>query len=85
MRASITEQLAGRGSGTNRRGAPCRVPGRDAAHLEATFSLIERTGSLDPSMRDILAASGISTQAFYRCSVEGRTECSSSSTKGAVG
>jgi len=34
--------------------------------VETTFSLIQRTGSLDPSMREILAASGISTQAFYR-------------------
>jgi AcrR family transcriptional regulator len=33
---------------------------------EATFALIERTGSLDPSMREILAETGLSTQAFYR-------------------
>lgn len=33
---------------------------------EATFALIERTGSLDPSMREILAETELSTQAFYR-------------------
>jgi AcrR family transcriptional regulator len=34
--------------------------------VDATFALIERTGSLDPSMREILAETGLSTQAFYR-------------------
>jgi AcrR family transcriptional regulator len=34
--------------------------------VEATFSLIERTSSVDPSMREILAETGLSTQAFYR-------------------
>jgi AcrR family transcriptional regulator len=34
--------------------------------VDATFALIERSGSLDPSMRDILADTGLSTQAFYR-------------------
>ena len=34
--------------------------------VEATYELIERTGSLDPSLRDILAHTGLSTQAFYR-------------------
>jgi len=34
--------------------------------VEATYELVERTGSLEPSMRDILAHSGVSTQAFYR-------------------
>ena len=34
--------------------------------VEATYDLIERTGSLDPSLRDILAHTGLSTQAFYR-------------------
>ncbi len=36
--------------------------------VDATYELIERTGSLDPSLRDILAHTGLSTQAFYRCS-----------------
>jgi AcrR family transcriptional regulator len=34
--------------------------------VEATYDLVERTGNLDPSMRQILAHSGLSTQAFYR-------------------
>jgi AcrR family transcriptional regulator len=34
--------------------------------VDTTFSLIERTGSLEPSMREILAETGLSTQAFYR-------------------
>jgi AcrR family transcriptional regulator len=34
--------------------------------VDTTFALIERTGSLDPSMREILAETGLSTQAFYR-------------------
>ena len=34
--------------------------------LEATYDLIEQTGNVDPSLREILAASNLSTQAFYR-------------------
>jgi AcrR family transcriptional regulator len=34
--------------------------------VETTFALIERSGSVDPSMREILAETGLSTQAFYR-------------------
>jgi AcrR family transcriptional regulator len=34
--------------------------------VEITFGLIERTGTLDPSLRDILRETGLSTQAFYR-------------------
>ena len=34
--------------------------------LEATYDLIERTGKVDPSLRDILTATDLSTQAFYR-------------------
>jgi AcrR family transcriptional regulator len=34
--------------------------------VDTTFSLIERTGSLDPSIRELLAEAGLSTQAFYR-------------------
>jgi len=34
--------------------------------VEATFELVERTGDVDPSMRQILAHTGLSTQAFYR-------------------
>jgi AcrR family transcriptional regulator len=34
--------------------------------VEATYALIERSGSVDPSLRDILRETGLSTQAFYR-------------------
>jgi AcrR family transcriptional regulator len=34
--------------------------------VDATYRLIERTGTVDPSMRDILRETGLSTQAFYR-------------------
>ena len=67
MRASITEQLAGRAVERTVAGRRAEYEAEMRRIVEATFSLIQRTGSLDPSMRDILAASGISTQAFYRC------------------
>jgi len=34
--------------------------------VEATYRVIEKTGSADPPLRDILKASGLSTQAFYK-------------------
>lgn len=34
--------------------------------LDATYRVIERTGELDPSLRDILRESKLSTQGFYR-------------------
>ena len=34
--------------------------------VDATFRLIEKTGSFDPPLRDILKTSGLSTQAFYK-------------------
>ncbi|WP_328405047.1 TetR family transcriptional regulator [Streptomyces sp. NBC_00390] len=34
--------------------------------IEATYTVIERTGSLDPTVRDILHESGLSNQVFYR-------------------
>jgi len=34
--------------------------------VDATFRLIEKTGSFDPPLRDILKSSGLSTQAFYK-------------------
>lgn len=34
--------------------------------LDATYRVIERTGTVDPSLRDILRETGLSTQAFYR-------------------
>lgn len=34
--------------------------------VEATYELVETTGTVDPPMRQILARTGLSTQAFYR-------------------
>jgi len=34
--------------------------------VEATYRVIERSGSFDPKLRDILRESGMSTQAFYK-------------------
>jgi AcrR family transcriptional regulator len=34
--------------------------------MEAAYELIEQTGTLEPSLRDILAHAGLSTQGFYR-------------------
>jgi AcrR family transcriptional regulator len=34
--------------------------------VDATYRLIERTGGLDPSLRDILRETKLSTQAFYK-------------------
>jgi AcrR family transcriptional regulator len=34
--------------------------------VEAAYRVIERTGSVDPRMREILTEAGLSTQAFYR-------------------
>jgi AcrR family transcriptional regulator len=63
---SLTDQLA-------RRAAERSVAERQADYaremqriVDATFDLIERTGTLNPSLRDVLAASGLSTQGFYR-------------------
>jgi AcrR family transcriptional regulator len=66
VKASITEQLADRAVERAVAGRRAEYEAEMGRIVETTFSLIQRTGSLDPSMRDILAASGISTQAFYR-------------------
>jgi len=34
--------------------------------VEATYRLIEKTGTFEPPLRDILKAAGLSTQAFYK-------------------
>jgi AcrR family transcriptional regulator len=36
------------------------------AIIEATYRVIERTGTVDPRVRDILAEAGLSSPAFYR-------------------
>jgi AcrR family transcriptional regulator len=34
--------------------------------IDATYRVVERTGSVDPTVREIIAEAGSSTQAFYR-------------------
>jgi AcrR family transcriptional regulator len=34
--------------------------------LDATYRVIQKTGTFDPTMRDLLRESGLSTQAFYK-------------------
>ena len=50
-----------------------RVAAREQAHadelrglVDAAYAVVARTGTLDPSVRAILAESGLSRQAFYR-------------------
>ena len=59
---SIVDQAMGR------RQAGRRDAYVDEVHriIEATYRVVERTGSLDPTVRDILKEAGLSTQAFYR-------------------
>jgi AcrR family transcriptional regulator len=35
--------------------------------VDATYRVIERTGQVDPSLRDVLKEAKLSTQGFYRC------------------
>ena len=63
---SLTESLA-------QRSIERSVADRRAAYVEeiekivdATYRVIQRSGELDPTLRDILKESGMSTQAFYK-------------------
>ncbi len=64
--ASMTETLARRAVDrrtAERQSEYAREMGRI---VEATYDHIEESGSLEPSLRDILRSAGISTQGFYR-------------------
>jgi len=63
---SMTEHLAHRAVQRTVAGRRAEYEREMARIVESTFALIERTGKLDPSMREILAEAGLSTQAFYR-------------------
>ncbi len=63
---SITEHLAHRAVERTVAGRRASYEREMARIVEATFAIIERTGTLDPSMREILAETGLSTQTFYR-------------------
>jgi AcrR family transcriptional regulator len=66
MHASTIEYLADRAVERTVAGRRAEYGAEMRRIVDATFALIERTGSLDPSMREILAETGLSTQAFYR-------------------
>jgi AcrR family transcriptional regulator len=66
VHTTITEKLAGRAVERRIAGRRSEYEAEVRRIVDATFALIQRTGSLDPSMRDILAEAEISTQAFYR-------------------
>jgi AcrR family transcriptional regulator len=63
---SMTEHLAHRAVERTVAGRRAEYEREMARIVESTFTIIERTGTLDPSMRAILAETGLSTQAFYR-------------------
>src|SRR5438093_4705569 len=63
---SLAESLA-------RRSVERSLAERQASYVEeiqdivdATYRVIERAGTVDPTLRDILRESGLSTQAFYK-------------------
>jgi AcrR family transcriptional regulator len=66
VQASAIEHLADRAVERTVAGRRAEYSTEMRRIVETTFSLIEHTGSLDPSMREILAETGLSTQAFYR-------------------
>jgi AcrR family transcriptional regulator len=66
VQASAIEHLADRAVERTVAGRRAEYGAEMRRIVETTFALIERTGSLDPSMREILAETGLSTQAFYR-------------------
>jgi AcrR family transcriptional regulator len=64
--SSLTARLAGRAVERSVERRRVEYEQEMARIIEATFELIRRTGTLEPSMRDILAETGLSTQTFYR-------------------
>lgn len=66
MPAPMTESLARRALERSVADRQVRYEREVRRIMEATYELIEQTGSLEPSLRDILAHAGLSTQGFYR-------------------
>jgi len=64
--ASTIEHLADRAVERTVAGRRAEYGAEVRRIVDTTFSLVERKGSLEPSMREILAEAGISTQAFYK-------------------
>jgi AcrR family transcriptional regulator len=65
-RPSMTEHLAHRAVERTVAGRRAEYEREMARIVDSTFTVIERTGTLEPSMRVILAEANLSTQAFYR-------------------
>jgi AcrR family transcriptional regulator len=62
----LTETLARRAAERAIAGRQAEIEGEMRRIVDRTLALIERTGTVDPSLREILAETGLSTQAFYR-------------------
>jgi AcrR family transcriptional regulator len=65
-RPSMTEHLAHRAVERTVAGRRAEYEREMARIVDSTFTVIDRTGTLEPSMRVILAEANLSTQAFYR-------------------
>ena len=66
MESSAIDHLADRAVERTVAGRRAKYGAEMRRIVDTTFALIERTGSLDPSMREILREADLSTQAFYR-------------------
>ncbi len=66
VRPSTIEHLADRAVERTVAGRRAEFGAEMRRIVETTFSLVQRTGSLEPSMREILAETGLSNQAFYK-------------------
>jgi AcrR family transcriptional regulator len=66
VESSAIDHLAARAVERTMAGRRAKYGAEMRRIVDLTFGLIERTGSLDPSMREILRETGLSTQAFYR-------------------
>ncbi len=63
---SMTETLARRAVEKTSADRQAHYAQEMARIVEATYDYVERTGNLEPSLREILAHCGLSTQGFYR-------------------
>jgi AcrR family transcriptional regulator len=63
---SMTETLAKRAVEKSSADRQARYAQEMGRIVEATYDYIEQTGNLEPSLREILAHCGLSTQGFYR-------------------
>ncbi len=64
--SSMTETLARRAVENSTADRQARYAKEMGRIVEATYDFVERTGNLEPSLREILAHCDLSTQGFYR-------------------